>query len=413
VTAAPRLRDQQRAETEAAILDAAWVRIARSGPAGTSLRDVASDAGCTHALVARYFGGKEGLVDAVADRLVERVSFAVDGVESSGSDSLLGLLTVAREHRSGVQLLVRCALGDLQPSGFPACLRAERVLATTRARAGTGGTRASRRVRLCAHAASSLLLGWMTFEGFLVAATRLGRVAASRRDAAIAAAAAQIMGLAGAPEPGLVARDLSQPGAGHGAVEAAPVRARDALLHSAIELFATAGPASVSVRDVARHSGVNQGLIYRHFGSKEALLAEAIEQGSSGLFPAAEAADGFDFDAMSQLLHHGSTAPRLIARTLVDDIDIRTVRRQFPVLRRLLDSYAMVPTASRPGDLSDPRVAVAAAAGMALGSAVWGEHLRAAFGLTTGDGIEAAVADLARVIVGWPAQSASPQVRGS
>ena len=116
---------------------------------------------------------------------------------------------------------------------------------------------------------------------------------------------------------------------------------------------------------------------------------------------------------MSQLLHHGLPAPRLIARTLVDDIDIRTVRRQFPVLRRLLDSYAPVPTGSRPGDLSDPRVAVAAAAGMALGSVVWGEHLRHTFRLTTGDGVEAAVADLARVIVGWPARPASPQVPGS
>lgn len=413
MTAVLRLRDQQRAETEAAILDAAWVRMARSGPAGTSLRDVASDAGCSHALVARYFGSKDGLVDAVANCVAERVSNAVNGVQSSASDPLLGLLSVAREHRSGVQLIVRCALGDLQPSGFPACLHAEWVLTATRERASTGGTRAGRRVRLCAYAASSLLLGWITFEGFLVAATRLGRVAASRRDAAIAAAAAELMGLAGAPEPGLVARDLSLSAAGGGSVEAAPVRARDRLLQSAIELFAASGPGSVSVRDVARHAGVNQGLIYRHFGSKEALLAEAIEQGSSGLFPAAEAADGFDFDAMSQLLHHGSPAPRLIARTLVDDIDIRTVRRQFPVLRRLLDSYGPVPAGTRPGDLSDPRVAVAAAAGLALGSAVWGDHLRHTFRLTTGDGIEAAVADLARVVVGWPARPATRQVQGS
>ena len=90
------------------------------------------------------------------------------------------------------------------------------------------------------------------------------------------------------------------------------------MLQSAIELFAASGPASVSVRDVARHAGVNQGLIYRHFGSKDARLAEAIQQGRSDLFPAAGAAGGFDLDAMSQLLHHGSPAPRLIARTLVD-----------------------------------------------------------------------------------------------
>jgi len=169
----------------------------------------------------------------------------------------------------------------------------------------------------------------------------------------------------------------------------------------------------VSVRDIARHAGVNQGLIYRHFGSKEALLAEAIEQGSSGLFPAALAADGFNFDAMSQLMHHGSPAPRLIARTLVDDVDIWTVRREFPVLRQLLDGYGHVPTGSCPGDLSDPRIAVATAAGMALGSVVWGVSLQRVFGLTSGDGIEAAVADLARVMVGWPAPAATTQGRRS
>ena len=94
------------------------------------------------------------------------------------------------------------------------------------------------------------------------------------------------------------------------------------------------------------------------------MLAEAIEPASANLFLAALPAGGFDFDAMSQLLHHRSPAPRLIARTLVDDIDISTVRHQFPVLRRLLDGYDHVPTGALPGDLSDPRVAVATTAGM-------------------------------------------------
>ena len=189
-----------------------------------------------------------------------------------------------------------------------------------------------------------------------------------------------------------------------------PATARDALLRSAIELFAERGPASISVRDIARHAGVNQGLIYRHFGSRDALLAEAIEQGSSGLFPAALATDGFDFDAMSWLLHHTSTAPRLIARTLVDDVDIATVRRRFPVFRQLLGAYDHVPTGAGPADLTDPRVAVVAAAGMALGSAIWGDHLRRALGLGERDGIDAAIADLARVLVAAPL-SAVPERR--
>ena len=97
--------------------------------------------------------------------------------------------------------------------------------------------------------------------------------------------------------------------------------ARDALLRSAIELFSESGPASVSVREVARHAGLNQALDPHHFGSKQALLTEAIEAGSSGLFPAALATGaGSQIDSCHEppRAPHQSPAPRLIARTLVD-----------------------------------------------------------------------------------------------
>lgn len=400
-----RLRDQRRASSEAAILDAAWALFARTGPDGASLRDVARDAGCTHALVARYFGSKDGLVAAVSDRLADRVSSTVVGVEATAADPLFGLLSAARDDRSCVQLLVRCALGDLQPTGFPACLHAERALSATCARPRSGRRGPDRRARLCAYAASSLLLGWLTFEGFLVSATRLGRVGARRRDLAVAAAADRVMSRAGSTDPKLVARNLAARGSITGPRGEPPVSARDALLGAAIALFAEQGPASVSVRDIARRAGVNQGLIYRHFGSKEALLAAAIEQGSSGLFPGALAHEGFDLDAVIHLIHHGSPAPRLIARTLVDDVEIATVREEFPVLRRLLGTYGNVPAGSGPADPSDPRVAVATAAALALGSVIWGDHLRETLGLSDRDGIESAVADLTRVLLEGPART--------
>jgi AcrR family transcriptional regulator len=372
---------------------------------------VATDAGCTHALVARHFGNKDGLVDAVGDRLVTHVARTVDHVVTGAPDAAYALLSLGREHRTSVQLLVRCVLGDLQVSGFPGCLRPEWILAATRARATARGSRADRRVRLCAYGASSLLLGWLTFEGFLVAATRLGRVGAGRRDLVIAVAVESLMDLARSPKPTLAARDLS-----HLTIERPPpgsaaTSARDALLQSAIELFATSGPASVSVRDVAHHAGANQALIYRHFGSKQGLLTEAIEVGSADLLPAARSRSGFDFDAMSYRMHHGSPAPRLIARTLVDGVDIVTVRRQFPILRSLLDRFEPVPTGNKPLDPSDPRVAVASAAGMVLGSVVWGEHLRPALGLTEHDGHEAALADLAQALIAIPGRAGNDESR--
>lgn len=403
--APPRLRDQQRASSEAAILDAAWALYADAGPDGVSLREVARSAGCTHALVVRYFGSKGGLVAAVGDRLTERVARTVEQVASSDVDVMFGLLRAARADRPATRLLVRSALGDLQPHGFPDCLEPEHLLPTALPSEPSGDRVADRRARLCVYGASSLLLGWITFEGFLVPATRLGRVGERGRDLAIAAAAAYLVGLAASDEPTLEARDLSR-GATAGPGPADSTRpARDALLESAIELFAEHGPASVSVRDVARRAGVNHGLVHRHFGSKDALLAQAIEQGSSGLMPAALAAEGFDIDTVVHLLHHGSPAPRLIARTLVDDVEITAVRRRYPLMRRLLDDFRPVPTGSSPGDLTDPRVAVAAVGALAAGSAVWGEHLRAAVGLDDWRGTESAVADLCRVLLALPVQA--------
>jgi AcrR family transcriptional regulator len=53
---------------------------------------------------------------------------------------------------------------------------------------------------------------------------------------------------------------------------------REALLKAASELFGAKGPEAVSVRDVATLAGVNQGLVHRHFGSKEKLIRDLLER---------------------------------------------------------------------------------------------------------------------------------------
>ncbi len=60
---ATRRRDAEA--TRAAILAAAKIHFARSGYEGAYLRDIAVDAGADAALINRYFGGKEGLFEAV------------------------------------------------------------------------------------------------------------------------------------------------------------------------------------------------------------------------------------------------------------------------------------------------------------------------------------------------------------
>ena len=64
---------------------------------------------------------------------------------------------------------------------------------------------------------------------------------------------------------------------------AAPVRVRDAaatrraLLTAARELFASVGYDGTTVRAIADRAGVNQALLFRYFGNKEGLFAEAVQ----------------------------------------------------------------------------------------------------------------------------------------
>ncbi|WP_023591365.1 TetR/AcrR family transcriptional regulator [Streptomyces thermolilacinus] len=54
---------------------------------------------------------------------------------------------------------------------------------------------------------------------------------------------------------------------------------RERLLAAASELFAERGYERATVRDIAARAGVNQALLFRHFGSKRALFGEAVSRG--------------------------------------------------------------------------------------------------------------------------------------
>ncbi|MFM1876040.1 MAG: hypothetical protein RL266_1777 [Bacteroidota bacterium] len=51
------------------------------------------------------------------------------------------------------------------------------------------------------------------------------------------------------------------------------------ILKAALKLFATQGYASTSTSKVAKEAGVSEGLIFRHFESKEGLLSAILEMG--------------------------------------------------------------------------------------------------------------------------------------
>jgi TetR/AcrR family transcriptional regulator, repressor for neighboring sulfatase len=388
-----RTRAQQRASSEAAILDAAVKLYGEAGPNGASLRDVARRAGVTHPLVSQYFGSKHGLVTAVGDRLTAHVAATIEAVRSFDAEGFSGVLRAARDDPSMTRLLIRTALGDLSPDGFPSCLGGPWTPPSASA-----DPDADRRARICQYAASSLLLGWLAFDGFMIPAVRLGDLSERRRDQAIAAAAGHLWALAAAGEPSLGRRHVAAEPPIRDLRRPEDQRARDALLASAIELFARFGPASVSIREVARHAGLNHGLVHRHIGSKDDLITEALEVGASSLMPGALASGGFDIDQVVEVMHHDSTTARLIVRTLVDDIAIGSVRPRYPVMKGLLALARPMPAEARPPGLADPRLAAAATAALVSGSVIWGPSLRAATGFS--DDVRPAMAALSHHLLG-------------
>ena len=54
------------------------------------------------------------------------------------------------------------------------------------------------------------------------------------------------------------------------------MEARDQLLPAAIKVYAESGTRGATTRRIAQEAGVNEVTLFRHFGSKEALIREAL-----------------------------------------------------------------------------------------------------------------------------------------
>jgi AcrR family transcriptional regulator len=151
----------------------------------------------------------------------------------------------------------------------------------------------------------------------------------------------------------------------------AGTRVRSIVLPHAADLFAERGPAATSMRDIAERSGVNAGLIFRHIGTKEAVVASVLDYLAEDLVSAR------DGGASREVVEaRGERSWKVIARALLDGFDVARLQRRFPNIDQLLaaaqdhhdDDYAA-------------RVATADALALQLGWRLFGPFLRAATGL--------------------------------
>ncbi|MCV7029911.1 TetR/AcrR family transcriptional regulator [Mycobacterium sherrisii] len=160
-----------------------------------------------------------------------------------------------------------------------------------------------------------------------------------------------------------------------GAREATPT-GRDevvaAILDSAADMFAERGPAAASIRDIAARAHVNHGLVFRHFGTKEQLVAAVLDHLAANTSALAEAeASPAEIDAAT------ARHLRVIARALLDGYAVGQLQSSFPAAARLLDGL-------RPqhDNEESARLGAANAIALLLGWQLFEPFVRSATGLT-------------------------------
>ena len=164
-----------------------------------------------------------------------------------------------------------------------------------------------------------------------------------------------------------------------------------AILAAAADLFAERGPAATSIRDIAARSKVNDGLVFRHFGTKEQLVGAVLDYLGMSLTKLLETrAPAEDVEAALD------RQMRVMARTLLDGYPAGQLQTRFPNVSPLLDRV-------RPRHDSDlsARLAVANALALQFGWRLFEPLLRSAVGIdemTDADLRRAVSAEMARIV---------------
>jgi AcrR family transcriptional regulator len=143
----------------------------------------------------------------------------------------------------------------------------------------------------------------------------------------------------------------------------------EAVLDAAADLFAARGPAATSIREVAARSGVNHGLVYRHFGTKEELVSAVLDHVSTRFNDAvASGSDQADVVAERQW--------RVLARAILDGYPVGHLQHRFPFVEHLMEE-----TRRTVEDDTTARLAAGHVVALELGWRLFEPFLRAATGL--------------------------------
>ena len=162
-----------REATAAAMLEAAEELFAAHGFSAVSVRDIAKQAGVSHALVHRYLGHKEDIYRKVLERNEDVLVAAAAGTD----DLMEGVTLLFREglaHRQYLRLVTHSALHGLPFEATMGRFPATELLIELAGRStGEAPSCADVDPRVAIAAVVALYLGWISLEPWLVPAAGL------------------------------------------------------------------------------------------------------------------------------------------------------------------------------------------------------------------------------------------------
>lgn len=185
---------------------------------------------------------------------------------------------------------------------------------------------------------------------------------------------------------------------------------RRALVDAAATLMAERGP-SVSVRDVAAAASVNHGLVHRHFGSKQALLAAVMDSLAAELFDVLPPPT--EDETLETLLPPVFAATRdrrywrVLARAVLEGHDPQALQGSFPIVTRIAAAVRRRLGLPERGDAPDLADSITAGlVGTGLGLVMFEPYLRAATGVDP-NRIPGLGGDLCRAVAFLPSMLAA------
>ena len=167
--AAPQARGREA--VRAALLTAATELFADRGPARVSVRDIAARAGVNHGLVHRHFGSKDAVLRAVLDHQWETLLRPVDAAPED-LELLAWLWQPEAVPEAGWRIMARALLDGYAARDLRRNFAVmQRLVAAGRRQQESGRMAAEFDPRIVAAGGVAMVLGWLVFEPFLIAAT--------------------------------------------------------------------------------------------------------------------------------------------------------------------------------------------------------------------------------------------------